>query len=113
MQITIFGKGTMGKAIAKNFEDAGNTVSFLGHEDGAELGRLSFWPFPMPLSITSLKGTKINLQVRLLLTSLTLLILPLSIHSLFQLVPPQLKNSKLNSPRALLLKLSILIFPVR
>lgn len=40
MQITIFGKGTMGKAIAKNFENAGNTVSFLGHEDGAELGQI-------------------------------------------------------------------------
>lgn len=30
MNVTIFGKGNMGQAIGKNFEDAGNTVHYVG-----------------------------------------------------------------------------------
>lgn len=30
--VTIFGKGSMGQAIGKNFEDAGNTVAYIGSE---------------------------------------------------------------------------------
>lgn len=29
MNVTIFGKGNMGQAIGKNFEDAGNTVHYV------------------------------------------------------------------------------------
>ncbi|MFC0266283.1 NADPH-dependent F420 reductase [Alloscardovia macacae] len=35
--ITIFGQGTMGKAIASIFTDGGNTVNFVGKETDAEL----------------------------------------------------------------------------
>lgn len=38
MTITIFGKGNMGKAIGKNFEDAGMSVSYAGHEKVTSLG---------------------------------------------------------------------------
>jgi len=30
--VTIFGKGNMGQAIGKNFEDTGNTVAYIGSE---------------------------------------------------------------------------------
>jgi len=30
--VTIFGKGSMGQAIGKNFEDAGNTVAYIDSE---------------------------------------------------------------------------------
>ncbi len=38
MKITIFGHGNMGKAIGKNFELAGQEVTFVGHEESATLG---------------------------------------------------------------------------
>lgn len=36
MEITIFGKGNMGQAIGKNFEAAGNTVTYYGSSDTAQ-----------------------------------------------------------------------------
>lgn len=38
MQISIFGQGDMGKAIAHNFETADNEVRFIGRECDAQLG---------------------------------------------------------------------------
>ena len=47
--ISVFGKGNMGKAIASNFEDAGNTVSFVAENDQvATLGDIVVFAVPYP-----------------------------------------------------------------
>ena len=47
--ISVFGKGNMGKAIAGNFEDAGNTVSFVAENDEvATLGDIVVFAVPYP-----------------------------------------------------------------
>lgn len=49
MEITIFGKGNMGQAIGKNFEKAGNTVSYYGsHDQATEFGQIVIMAVPYP-----------------------------------------------------------------
>ncbi|MCV3295657.1 MAG: NADPH-dependent F420 reductase [Oenococcus sp.] len=48
-EITIFGKGNMGKAIGGNFADGGNAVTYLGHSDRPEtLGDIVVLAVPYP-----------------------------------------------------------------
>lgn len=49
--VTIFGKGNMGQAIGKNFEDAGNTVAYIGSEtvkDEVTVGEIVVLAVPYP-----------------------------------------------------------------
>lgn len=48
MNVTIFGKGNMATAIAKNFEAAGNTVNYVGHETDATLDEVVVLAVPYP-----------------------------------------------------------------
>jgi hypothetical protein len=48
MNVTIFGKGNMAAAIAKNFEAAGNTVNYVGHETDATLNEVVVLAVPYP-----------------------------------------------------------------
>ncbi len=48
-KVIIFGKGNMGSAIGKNFEKAGNEVSYLDGKDNAEsLGDIVVLAVPYP-----------------------------------------------------------------
>lgn len=47
--ISIFGSGNMGSALKSRFEDAGNTVEFIGHEDKVKsLGDIIVFAVPFP-----------------------------------------------------------------
>ena len=49
MEITIFGKGNMGSAIGKNFEEAGNNVKYYDSETHPDhLGEIVILAVPYP-----------------------------------------------------------------
>ena len=48
MNVTIFGKGNMAAAIAKNFEAAGNVVNYVEHETDATLDEVVVLAVPYP-----------------------------------------------------------------
>jgi 8-hydroxy-5-deazaflavin:NADPH oxidoreductase len=48
MNITIFGKGNIAAAIAKNFETAGNVVKYVVHETDAKLDEIIVLAVPYP-----------------------------------------------------------------
>ena len=48
MNVTIFGKGNMATAIAKNFEAAGNAVNYVEHETDATLDEVVVLAVPYP-----------------------------------------------------------------
>ena len=48
MNVTIFGKGNMAAAIAKNFEAAGNAVNYVEHETDATLDEVVVLAVPYP-----------------------------------------------------------------
>ena len=48
MNVTIFGKGSMAAAIAKNFEAAGNAVNYVEHETDATLDEVVVLAVPYP-----------------------------------------------------------------
>ena len=48
MNVTIFGKGNMATAIAKNFEAAGNAVNYVEHETDATLDEVVVLAIPYP-----------------------------------------------------------------
>ncbi len=46
--ISIFGKGNMAQALQARYEEAGNTVSLIGHESNASLGDIVILAVPYP-----------------------------------------------------------------
>ncbi|MGT2925442.1 NADPH-dependent F420 reductase [Streptococcus caviae] len=46
--ISIFGKGNMAQALKARYEEAGNTVSLIGHETDANLGDIVILAVPYP-----------------------------------------------------------------
>ena len=67
MNITIFGKGNMGKAIAHNFEEAGQNVDYAGRDFKGELGEIVVMAVPYGAVAGILSAHREDLKGRVLI----------------------------------------------
>lgn len=83
-KISIFGKGNMAQALKARFEEAGHSVSLIGHEADAVLGDIVILAVPYPATDDILTKYKVALKGKILVDITN----PLDFNTFDRLVVP-------------------------